>query len=84
MQIHEQIRQYVSENLLFSGDGFKFDDDASFLKHGIIDSLGVMDLVTYVESAFGVKVDPQEVTPENFDSVNKLANYINRKSPSKN
>ena len=79
MQIEDQIKQYVVENLLFSDKGFTYPDDASFLQEGIIDSIGVMELVTYVGSTFGFAVDPQEVTPDNFDSVAKLAGYIRRK-----
>ena len=76
MDIEARIRGFVAETLLFSGDGFDYSDDASFLQSGMIDSLGVMDLVTFVQSSFGVAVDPAEITPDNFDSVNRLARYI--------
>lgn len=79
MQIEDQIKQYVAENLLFSDQGFNYPNDASFLQEGIIDSIGVMELVTYVGTTFNLTVDPQEVTPDNFDSVTKLAEYIRRK-----
>lgn len=79
MEIETKIQQFIAQNLLFSEDGFAYDNDASFLQEGIIDSLGVMELVTFVGTNFGVTVDPQEVTPDNFDSVNKLANYIRGK-----
>jgi len=52
--------------------------DASFLQEGILDSMGVMELVTYVSTAFDIDIDAQDVTPENFDSINRLANYIRR------
>lgn len=80
MDIKVQIREYVAHNLLFSDNGFEYDDDDSFLQEGIVDSVGVLDLVLFVEETFGVKVDDQEVTPDNFDSVNKLANYIHSKT----
>lgn len=79
MNIEAEIRAYIAANLLFSDDGFQYTDDASFLREGIIDSLGVMELVTFVGAQFSVQVDPHEVTPENFDSVRKLAAYIRRK-----
>lgn len=56
-----------------------YDNDTSFLGQGIIDSMGVMQLVMHVQSAFGITVDPGEVTPGNFDSLNNLASYILRK-----
>ncbi|HZQ48570.1 MAG TPA: acyl carrier protein, partial [Verrucomicrobiae bacterium] len=79
MKIEAQIQEYVSRNLLFSDDAFHYDNDASFLREGIIDSMGVMDLVAFVRTDFGIQVDPKDVTPENFDSVNKLAGFIRRK-----
>lgn len=76
MDIKAQVRQYIAKNLLFSDNGFTYADDASFLEEGIIDSLGVMELVLFIEEKFGVKVKDEELTPDNFDSVNKLASYI--------
>jgi acyl carrier protein len=79
MELEAQIQQFVSQNLLFSDQGYRFNNNASFIQEGIIDSMGVMELATFVNTEFGIQVDPQDVTPENFDSVNKLAEYIRRK-----
>ena len=73
------IRDYIAKNLLFSEIGFNYDDEASFLDEGIIDSLGVIELVTFVEKQFGVSVADQELIPDNFDSVRKLDAYIRHK-----
>ncbi|MBI2929401.1 MAG: acyl carrier protein [Verrucomicrobia bacterium] len=82
IEINEQIRQYVSRNLLFSENGYPYEDGASFLEKGVIDSLGVMDLVDFVSKRFAVTVDPRDVVPENFDSVSRLADYVRRKTES--
>lgn len=82
MEIEAQIQQYISRNLLFSDGAFQYDNHDSFLQEGIIDSMGVMDLVTFVGSNFGVQVEPADVTPDNFDSVSKLAGFIRRKTKS--
>jgi len=79
LQIEEHIRDFVSRNLLYSDMGFTYPDDASFLQEGIIDSLGVMELVAFAQKAFGVKVDQPEVTTAHFDSVAKLAAFVRRK-----
>ena len=76
MEINAKIRDFIAHNLLFSDNGFGYDDNASFLQEGIVDSVGVMDLVSFVEETFAVTVDDHEITPDNFDSVNKLAQYI--------
>jgi len=80
MTIEEQIRDYIARNLLFSDNGYPYGDEVSFLDEGIVDSIGVMELVTFVEENFGVQVADVDVTPENFDSVSKMAAYIRRKT----
>ena len=79
MKIETQIKDYIAKNLLFSDDGYGYPDDASFLEEGIVDSQGVMELVMYVEDTFGITVDDEDITPDNFDSVSLLAEYIRRK-----
>ena len=83
MQVEPQIRDFIAKNLLYSGEGFTYTDDASLLQEGIIDSLGVVELVEFVQSTFGVKVEQQEVVPANFDSVVKLAAFIHGKLSAK-
>jgi acyl carrier protein len=78
-QIEAKIRDFVARNILFAEDGFPYSDDASFLATGTIDSLGVLDLVTFAGQEFGLQVEPAEVTPENFDSVSRLSSFIRSK-----
>jgi acyl carrier protein len=73
------IRRFIADNLLFSSNGFHLKDDVSFLEEGVVDSLGVMELVVFVEEQFGLQVADEEVTPEHFDSVERLAGYVERK-----
>ena len=76
--IEDQLRDFVAQNLLFSGDTFPYSDDASFLGEGIIDSLGVMQLVEFVGKQFGIPVVQTEVTPEHFDSIRRLSAFVRR------
>ncbi len=73
------IRRFIADNLMFSSNGFGLSDDDSLLEEGAVDSLGVMELVMFVEEEFGLQVADEEVTPEHFDSVDRLASYIERK-----
>jgi acyl carrier protein len=77
--IEDGIRAFVTSNLLYSENGFPHEDEDSFLQHGVIDSLGVLELVTFAGREFGVPIEPAEITPENFDSVRRLADFIRRK-----
>ena len=79
MSVEKQVRDYVAANFLFSDNGYSLPDDASFLEEGIVDSTGVLELVMFVEETFGVSVEDQEIVPENFDSVSRLAAYIRQK-----
>ena len=79
MQIESKIKEFIAANLLFSPEGFFYSDDSSFLKEGIVDSIGVMELVSFVQGTLGVTVAQSEVTPDNFDSVARIAAFVRRK-----
>ena len=76
--IESQIEEFIARHILFSRDGFRYSEDSSFLQEGIVDSLGVMELVAFIEETYGIKVDDHDITPDNFDSVRKLAAYVRR------
>jgi acyl carrier protein len=80
MTIEAQIKDYIARNLLFSDNGYTFSDDVSFLDEGIVDSVGVMELVAFVEDNFHISVEDLDITPENFDSVSKIATYVRQKA----
>ena len=80
--VEEMIRTYIAKNILFSGNGYPYPDDASFLNEGIVDSMNMLELVMFVEEQFDVHVEDQDIVPDNFDSVSKLATYVRRKLPS--
>jgi acyl carrier protein len=75
----EKIKNYIAQNILFSGNGYPYSDDASFLENGIVDSMNIMELVMFVEETFHLKVEDREIIPENFDSVEKLSLYVEKK-----
>jgi acyl carrier protein len=79
MTIEEQIKEYISRNLLYSNNGFPCSDDESLLDQGIIDSIGIMQLVLFTEENFNLTVADWEITPMNFDSVSRLAGYVRNK-----
>jgi acyl carrier protein len=80
MTIEAQIKDYIARNLLFSDNGYPYSDDVSFLDEGIVDSVGVMELVAFVEDDFHISVEDLDITPENFDSVSKIAAYVRQKA----
>ncbi|BBO81347.1 acyl carrier protein [Desulfosarcina ovata subsp. sediminis] len=74
-----KIRDFIIENFLF-GNADGLQDDTSFLEEGIIDSTGVLELVTFLEETFEIQVDDEELIPENLDSINNVTAYLERKA----
>ncbi|MBN2473584.1 MAG: acyl carrier protein [Pirellulales bacterium] len=77
---HQQIRDFLAENFLLSDDGFHLDDNASLLEEGVVDSTGVLELIQFVEETFGLEVADEEIVPDNFDSVNRIASFVGSKT----
>ena len=80
MDYTSDIRKFVVKTFLF-GDADSLQDDTSFMGGGIVDSTGILELIASLEKAYNVKVLPEEMTPANLDSVNKIAQYLARKRP---
>jgi acyl carrier protein len=79
MSIETQIRNYILENFLYTSDQGKLKNTDSFLEDGIVDSTGILELLMFVEETFGIKVEDEEVLPDNFDSVERLERYVETK-----
>jgi len=75
----DQIRTYIMENILLGSADQSIADDDSFLEKGIIDSTGILELVAFVEDEFDIEVGDEELIPDNFDSIEKLAIYTRGK-----
>ena len=73
------IREFIKSNFLFGSNGTKLSDDDSFFETGIIDSTGMLELVTFAETQFGIEIADTDLIPENLDSINRLADFIDRK-----
>lgn len=55
-------------------------NDVPLLKNGLIDSLGILEVVTFIENEFGIVVSDEELLPENFGSVSSLASFVQSKT----
>lgn len=78
--IEQTIRSFIVENFLFGEAHRAPDADESFLELGIIDSTGVLELVTFIETSFNLKVADAELVPDNLDTVSCLVAFIRRKT----
>jgi acyl carrier protein len=77
--IEQEIRQFIIDNFLFGELEAKLSNDDSLLARGIIDSTGVLELATFLEDKYQMKIQDDELVPKNLDSVNGLVQFVNRK-----
>jgi acyl carrier protein len=78
MQIANQLREFITTNY-YIAPNTRLEEVESLLGTRHLDSTGVLELVTFVEGKFGVKVHDEELVPENFDSLAALAAFVERK-----
>ncbi len=79
MAYRDEIRSFIVENFLMGEDSPSLKDATSFLEEGIIDSTGVLELVGFLEETYGIRVEDEELIPENLDSIENIARYLEQK-----
>lgn len=78
MKMKEQIRAFLTSNF-YVADPASLEDGVSLLERGIIDSTGVLEVIFFIEETYGLKVEDSEMLPDNLDSIDRIADYVNRK-----
>ncbi len=76
--IQKELKQYVFENFMVDEDE-EFSDDTSFLESGLIDSTGILELITFLEETWDIEVEDDEMIPENLDGIAKAAQFVSSK-----
>ena len=74
------VRNYILQNFLMGDVGVALKDDQSFLDHRIIDSTGFIELVTYLETTWSLRIQDEEMIPENLDSLNNIERFVRAKT----
>ena len=77
--IRDTIRNFINSNFMLSEELRRFSDSDSFLRKGIIDSMGVVELLSFVQKRYKIRIEPAEVLPKNFDTLESLDGYIRMK-----
>lgn len=78
MDIKPAIRQFIVSNF-FIADADALKDEELLLESGIIDSTGVLEVINFIEGSCGVKLEDDEVLPENLGSIERIATFVERK-----
>jgi acyl carrier protein len=75
--VKDKVRTYVLDTVY--ADKEKVKDNSLIFKEGYFDSMGFMVLITYLEEEFGIKTNDNDLLEENFESINAIADFVNRK-----
>ena len=77
----QELRHFIVDNFLFGDQSgrFAFSDTDSLQALGIVDSTGVLELVCHLQEKYGISVADEELLPENLDSVDRIARFVDRK-----
>jgi acyl carrier protein len=76
--IESEVNTFVVTSFL-AGRSLDLQPDDSLLDMGVIDSTGVLELVSYLEERFGIKVEDEEMIPDNLESIRNVARYVEKK-----
>jgi acyl carrier protein len=78
-EIKSKVSEFIVSNFLFGNAQKMPADDASLIESGVVDSTGILELIQFIESAFGITVEDAETLPKNLDSVSNLERFISEK-----
>jgi acyl carrier protein len=81
VEVKRRIADFIATNFLFREGLDTVADNASFIEAGLIDSTGILELVSFIESEFGIVVADEEIVPDNLDSIAAITAYVERKLP---
>jgi acyl carrier protein len=79
-EIERDVRQYIVGNFLFGRDEPTLGNGDSLMERGVVDSTGVLELIRHLETSYGIKVEDEELIPDNLDSISNLARFVLRKT----
>lgn len=77
--LSREIRAFIIETFLLGQDNRRLSDDDSLLGKRVLDSTGILELVTFLEAKHGIRIEDEEMTADNLDSIAKLADFVQRK-----
>ncbi|QDZ01604.1 acyl carrier protein [Nitratireductor mangrovi] len=77
--VHQQVRDFIVENFLFGDDKYPLEHSVSLIESDLVDSTGILELVSYLEEHFGLTIADADIVPANLDSIDNIAAFIARK-----
>jgi len=78
MTVQERVKQFIAQNFYVS-DPTQLTDDVSLITAGYVDSTGMLEIISFLESEFRIRVEDKEAVPENLESIGRIAAFVARK-----
>jgi acyl carrier protein len=75
-EVKAEVRRFIEDNFIMGAGGVTLADGDSFLEHHVLDSTGFLELISHLEATYSIKVDDQEMVPENLDSLDSIARFL--------
>jgi acyl carrier protein len=75
-EVIQRMRQYITDNFLYARPGFELADETSLLESGVIDSMGIIEVVQFIETELGCPVGDDDITEENLDSLAAIGRFV--------
>jgi acyl carrier protein len=79
VRIREELTEFIVTNYLFGDNTLVPGDDESLIESGVVDSTGILELIEFLESNFGIEVSESETIPENLDGISRLTKFVTGK-----
>ena len=77
-QFGHSVRQFITNHFPLARKR-KLEDTDPLIESGVIDSLGVLDVVAFIEEEFQIKVEDEDLTADNFQNISKIASFVSKK-----
>lgn len=79
-QVRERVRNFLQENFLYMRPDFVLSDDDRLLERGVVDSMGIAEMVTFIEDEFGIKMSDEDISESNLGSLRAIGRFVTQKS----
>jgi len=76
--LNRELASFIEKNLIGEDRGATVSDDTQLIEEGIVDSMGLMQIVAFLEERTGVRVSDDDVTPDNFETVKAITQLVER------
>jgi acyl carrier protein len=80
--IERDVRVFLDENFVLDESAGPLAADASLTRQGVLDSMGVLELIAFLEERFGIVVPDEDTLPENLDSIERVVGYVRLRTAS--